>query len=101
MSAAVSKPRLKWREEAISDLSEIVDYIADDNPAAAYDLHDEITGKAAALPDHPKLYKPSLRIKGLREMIVRNTYIVFYRETPELVEIVNVIHGRRQWPPEK
>lgn len=28
-------------------------------------------------------------------------YIVFYRESPELVEVVNVIHARRQWPPKR
>jgi len=93
------KPRLEWLESAIFDLSEIVAYIADDNPLAAYDLQDEIEAKAKALADHPKLYKPSLRIKGMREMVVRDTYIVFYRESAERVEVVNVVHGRRQWPP--
>jgi plasmid stabilization system protein ParE len=34
----------------------------------------------------------------MREMFVRSHYIVLYRESPERVEIVNVIHARRQWP---
>ena len=97
----MSKPRLEWLESAISDLSEIVAYIARDNPWAACELQDEIEAKAKALPGHPKLYKPSLRIENMREMVIRNTYIVFYRESPERVQIVNVVHGRRQWPPEK
>lgn len=25
-------------------------------------------------------------------------YIVLYRETPTLVEVVNVFHARQQWP---
>jgi addiction module RelE/StbE family toxin len=95
----MQKPRLEWRAAARADLWEIVDYIADDSPDAARRLHEEIEEKADRLPDHPKLYKPSLRVDGLREMIVRDTYVVFYRESAELVEIVNVIHGRRQWPP--
>ena len=61
----------------------------------------EIESKAAALLDNPRIYKPSPRAKGLREMVVRPNYVVFYRESPTLVEIVNVIHARRQWPPIK
>ena len=75
-----AKPRLEWRPQASADLLEIVAYIADDNP---------------------RLYKPSVRVKGLRELIVRSNHIVFYRESPELVEVVNVIHARRQWPPKR
>ena len=77
---------------------EIVAYIAGDNPDAAQALKDEVEAKVNDLPGHPKLYKPSLRVPGLRELVVRSNYIVLYRESPELVEIVNVIHARRQWP---
>ena len=96
-----AKPRLEWRPQASADLLEIVAYIADDNPDAAQELKDEIEAKADKLPDHPRLYKPSVRVNGLRELIVRTNYIVFYRESPELVEVVNVIHARRQWPPKR
>ena len=96
-----AKPRLEWRPQASADLLEIVAYIADDNPDAAQELKDEIEAKADKLPDHPRLYKPSVRVKGLRELIVRSNYIVLYRESPELVEVVNVIHARRPWPPKR
>lgn len=91
----------EWRPQASSDLLELVADIAEDNPDAAQELKDEIEAKAAKLPNHPKLYKASPRVKGMREMVVRSNYIVIYRETLELVEIVNVIHARRQWPPLK
>jgi toxin ParE1/3/4 len=94
-----ARPRLEWRPQASADLLEIVAYIADDNPDAAQELKDEIEAKVDKLPDHPRLYKPSTRVKGLRELMVRSNYIVFYRESPELIEIVNVIHACRQWPP--
>ena len=96
-----AKPRLEWRPQASADLVEIVAYIADDNPDAAQELKDEIEAKADKLPDHPRLYKPSVRVKGLRELIVRSNYIVLYRASPELVVIVNVVHARRQWPPKR
>ncbi len=93
-----AKPQLEWRQQALDDLAEIVGFIADDNPDAAQELKDEIESKAAKLPDHPKLYKSSSRVKGMREMVVRKNYIVLYRVTLELVEVVNVLHARRQWP---
>ena len=96
-----AKPDLEWRPQASADLLEIVAYIADDNPSAAQKLKDEIEAKVGKLPDHPRLYKLSPRVKGMRELIVRNNYIVLYRESPRLVEIVSLIHARRMWPPKK
>jgi toxin ParE1/3/4 len=93
-----AKPRLEWRAQASADLLNIVARIAEDNPDAAQALKDEIETKAGKLPHHPKLYKPSLRVEGLRELVVRSNYIVIYRESAELVEIVNVVHARMQWP---
>lgn len=96
-----AKPRLEWRGQARADLLEIIAHIAADNPAAAQALKDEIEAKAAKLPDHPKLYKASTRVKGMRELVARSNYIVLYRETPARVEVVNVLHARRQFPPLK
>lgn len=96
-----SKPRLEWRPQARSDLLGIVGDIAEHNPDAAQDLKDEIETKAAKLPDHPRLYQPSTRAKGMRDMVVRANYVLIYRESPELVEVVNVVHARRQYPVRK
>jgi toxin ParE1/3/4 len=94
-------PILEWRPQARADLMEIIAYIADDNPDAAQALKDEIEANLAKLPEHPRLYKPSLRVKGMRELVFQRNYIVLYRETPQRLEIVNVLHARRQWPPLK
>lgn len=94
-------PRLEWRQQASTDLLDIVTFIADGNPDAAQALKDEIEAKVAALAIHPKLYKASLCVPGMREFIVQRHYVVLYRETPELVEIVAVVHARRQWPPKR
>ena len=96
-----AKPQLEWRPQASADLLEIVAYIANDNPDAAQELKDEIEDKVGKLPNHPKLYKVSPRVKTMREMVVRKNYIVLYRETLRRVEIVNIIHSRRQWPPKR
>lgn len=68
-------------------------------PRKREELKDEIEAKASKLPQHPKLCKPSQRVKGTREVVVRGNYVMFYRVTRTRVEIVNVVHARRQWPP--
>lgn len=91
-------PVLEWGESARRDLLSIVDYISDDNPDAAQSLKDDIEAKAAALPEHPQLYR-SGREPGTREMVVRSNYVVVYAENARTVTILRVLHAAQQWPP--
>lgn len=93
------KPQIQWRPEASSDLLNIVSYIAESNLAAAEQLAALIEEKAAELVSHPRLYKASSRVKGVREMVVHENYIVVYSETLSTIEIVSVLHARQQFPP--
>lgn len=74
--ARAKLPALEWRPQASADLMDIVACIADDNPDAAQKLKDEIEDKAARLPQHPKLYKLSQRVKGMREVVIRSNYVM-------------------------
>ena len=74
-TARARLPALEWRPQASADLMDIVAAIADDNPDAAQMLKGEIEAKAAKLPQHPKLYKPSQRVKGTREVVIRSDYM--------------------------
>jgi len=96
----VPAPVLEWRQAARDDLLAIVDYISDDNPAAAQALKDEIESKVSRLPDHPKLYRAG-RVAGTREMIVHRNYLVIYAEAKDVISILRVLHGAQQWPPER
>lgn len=90
-------PELEWKAAAIADLMAIVDYISDDNPAAAMALIQEIDGKVASLPSHPKRCRPG-RVDGTRELVVRPNYIVIYSETPSVVTVLRVLHAAQMWP---
>ena len=90
-------PKLEWRPQARADLRAIVAYIADRNRPAALALRDEIRAKVGTLPEHPRLYRTG-RVDGTREMVVRPTYVVVYRETPDAVTILRVLHTAREWP---
>lgn len=88
---------LEWKALAIADLLAIVDYISDDNPDAALALMDEIQGKVAQLPAHPKRCRPG-RVEGTRELVVRPNYIVVYTETASAVTVLRVLHAAQMWP---
>lgn len=90
-------PELEWKAPAIADLLAIVDYISDDNPDAALALMDEIQGKVAQLPAHPKRCRPG-RVEGTRELVVRPNYIVVYAETTSAVTVLRVLHAAQIWP---
>ena len=89
--------RLVWRAKALDDLESITRYIAERNVSAADRLQATIEACAERLPDHPFLYRPG-RIEGTREAVVHPNYILVYRVGIDVIEIVNVVHARRQYP---
>jgi toxin ParE1/3/4 len=90
--------RLEWLSQALHDFSEIIDYIAEDNPLAAIEQGDEIESQVVRLLDNRHLGRQG-RIKGTRELvIVRTPYIVAYRVKKEAIQILRILHGARLWP---
>jgi toxin ParE1/3/4 len=82
---------------ALTDRDAIMLYIAQDNPSAAIDLDLEFEAKAENARQRPTLYKPG-RMKGTREIVVRPNYIMVYRATGDIVEVLRVLHAAQQWP---
>ena len=89
--------RLVWREEALDDLEAITSYIANHNEFAALRLQDAVEACAERLPDHPFMYRKG-RAPGTREAVVHPNYILIYRVSAEAIEILSVVHSRRQYP---
>ena len=89
---------LAWHPLARADLIELLTYIANDDPAAAYGVHDEIRRQVEALPAHPALGR-SGRVPGTRELMIAGTpYLPAYRVAGEVVTVLRVLHGARRWP---
>jgi addiction module RelE/StbE family toxin len=82
---------------ALADRDDIMVYIAQDNPVAAIDLDLEFEAKAENARLRPKLYKAG-RVKGTREIVVRPNYVMIYRITGDVVEVLRVLHAAQQWP---
>lgn len=91
--------RLVWRPMALADRDNIMDYIAQDNPAAAVELDDEFEAKAEQARQRPTLYKTG-RVRGTREIVVRPNYVMVYRieEDGDTLTVLRVLHAAQQWP---
>lgn len=90
---------LHWNPKAYEDRVAIMDYIGDDDPLAVLELDELLEEKAAALPARAELYRQG-RVAGTRELVVAPNYVLVYRIRPAdgIVEILRVLHARRQWP---
>tara|TARA_R110002124_G_scaffold58236_2_gene162365 strand:- start:1540 stop:1821 length:282 start_codon:yes stop_codon:yes gene_type:complete len=88
-----------WSETAITDVEQIVSYIAARNPDAARRIRNLIVDTARTLGDHPYAYRPG-RVSGTREVIVHPNYVLIYRVEVDAITITNVFHSAQQYPPE-
>jgi len=91
-------PYFTRTERCEQDLIELWVYIAQDNPAAADRVLDEIEAKCHLLAGQPRLgpARPDIR-PDLRYFPV-GSYLILYREIASGVEIVRVVHGARDLP---
>jgi toxin ParE1/3/4 len=91
--------RIDWHPAARADLAELVQYIADDDPAAAYRVHEGIRNQINTLATHPKLGRPG-RVIGTRELVISGTpYIAAYHISGDELTVLRLLHGARRWPP--
>ena len=87
-----------WRASARDDLAHIIRYIANENPPAARRMKRLLEESVLPTAEHHYLYRQSERISGLREIVAHPNYVVFYRVATACIEIVNVVHARREFP---
>ncbi len=85
---------------ALVDRDTIMDFIAQDNPAAAVELDDDFEAKAEQARQRPTLYRTG-RMKGTREIVVHPNYVMVYRieDDGATLAVLRVLHAAQQWPP--
>ena len=90
---------LYWNPKAYEDRAAIMDYIGEDDPLAALELDELLEERARSLPAHAELYRQG-RVAGTRELVIAPNYVLVYRIRPAngIVEVLRVLHARRQWP---
>jgi toxin ParE1/3/4 len=85
---------------AMTDLWSIIDYLSDNNPNAAYRVVDRLEERWALLVTQPRSGKPRADLgSGLREVIVAE-YLSIYRLDGDDIEIIRILHGRRNITPD-
>jgi len=89
--------RLLWSAMALQDRLHIMDYIAEDNPAAAQALDEAFRDKARRAARYPRLYR-SGRYPDTREIAVGANYVIVYRVMDEAIKVLRILHARQQWP---
>jgi addiction module RelE/StbE family toxin len=91
---------VRWSPAAADDLEKIVNYVRQENPAAAQRIGRSIHEAAGSLTRFPNRGRPG-RVEGTRELILPSLpFIVVYRVSEHAVEIADVLHGAQRWPPE-
>jgi len=85
-----------YTEPALQELDAILTYIKSENPRAAVAVETRIRAVVARIANYPEsarrvLQRPAVRVIPL----VRYPYKIFYRVTPEAVEILHIQHTRQ------
>jgi len=88
---------IAWTEQALDDARDVFDYLRARNPSAAVRILSAIDEACLGLREFPERGRPYGMLE-LRVLTVR-VYLVFYRylSTENVVEIVKVVDGRRDY----
>jgi len=88
--------KIIWTEKAIDDLSELAEYVAISDRAAAKQLVQRILSSVRRLEQHPESGRrlPELPLQNYREVITPPSRIV-YRIEKENVFVIRVIRQER------
>lgn len=93
--------KLFWLPRAIVDRDLQLEYIARDNPKAAVEQGDRIARFVGRLIEQPELGREG-RVAGTRELVISRTpFILVYRLNGERIELLRILHGALQWPPQE
>ena len=88
-------------DTAKAELLHQVAYIRERNPEAAQRQRQRISRAVAFLRGSPGLAGRPGRVEGTRELVVTGTpFVLIFEVNANRIEIVHVLHGRQNWPPD-
>jgi toxin ParE1/3/4 len=98
-------PRVALRPQAEADALEQTRYLAGETPDAALRFIEELAATFDRLARHPRLGRPwparRRELGGVRRLVLADFPIsIFYRPTPEVIDVIRILHHRRNFPPE-
>jgi toxin ParE1/3/4 len=87
--------QIRWTTEAADQLVATIQHIQQNNPIAAQNVAQAVIDRIEQLAAFPSLGRPG-EVMGTREL-VSPPYVVVYRSTEEVVEILHIWHGAQDW----
>jgi len=89
---------VKWLRQALKNLKQAYDYIAEDDGDAAIGVVLKIQAATEQLAEFSTLGRVG-RVENTRELVIANTpYIVIYRVRGNAVEILRLLHTSKRYP---
>ncbi len=87
---------IEWTEPALADLTALHDYIARDSGYYATQFVSRILGAVTKLEAFPEMGRrvPESDQDAIREILFQS-YRIIYRLSPQLIQILAVLHGSR------
>jgi len=88
-----------WSESALERITEFLDFIAEENPASARRVIQDLFARVQVLADHPRLGRLlSADVDADLRRLVVGDYIAVYRiqESRKIISIVAVRHSRQR-----
>ncbi len=96
----MAKYSAEYMPSADSDVDEIIDYLAERNVSAAKDFLDRLDERVEQLCDFPESAPVAkdrqVAQKGYRVLVIEG-YLLFYLFKNEVIYIMRVIDGRRNY----
>jgi toxin ParE1/3/4 len=90
--------KVLWTRLAVRDLDAIRRYIEPEDPRAAVKVARHILTAVERLEGAPAAGRPG-RVMNTRELVlVTVPYLVAYRVTAGVVEVLRALHTSRRWP---
>jgi addiction module RelE/StbE family toxin len=91
--------QIRWTQPAVRDLTNICDYIEEqDTAATARRVALIIYRSVTSLNKFPHRGRPGRKTET-RELVIANLpYIAVYRVRESVVEVVRILHGAQDWP---
>jgi toxin ParE1/3/4 len=91
--------KIQWSPLAVDRVSEIADYIAQDNPPAAEKWINSVFDRVKQVKDFSRSgrYVPEVKRKDIRELLFGN-YRIIYRIDTKSISILTVRHYKQILP---
>jgi toxin ParE1/3/4 len=87
--------QVKWTRRAAKNLESALAYIAEDNPKVARELALDFLRQIDQLKAFPNLGRAG-SVAQIRELVLHENYVAYYRVKANAIEILRVLHARNQ-----